>query len=95
MNMPKEKYRNWVTKMSKTRFDLEEDIMSCWQVTEELNLLCEAIGEDPVFKDMAPEHIDKLMNLLLGMKEMNSLKFNKLFNTFSEVCFNPRDISSE
>jgi len=92
MNMLKEKYRNWVTMTSKTRFDLEEDIMSCWQVTDDINLLCEAIGEDPVFKDMNPEHCDKLMNLLLGMREINNLKFNKLFNTFTEVCFNPRDI---
>jgi hypothetical protein len=75
--------------MNKTRFDLEEDIMSCWQVTEELKVVLDALGHDPVFKDMDAAYSDKLMNLLIGMKAMNELKFNKLFNTFSAVCFPP------
>ena len=75
--------------MNKTRFDLEEDIMSCWQVTEELKVILDALGHDPVFIDMDVAYSDKLMNLLIGMRAMNELKFNKLFNTFSAVCFPP------
>ena len=41
--------------MNKTRFDLEEDILSCWQVTEELKVITDALGHDPVFKDMDAE----------------------------------------
>lgn len=75
--------------MKKTRFDLEEDILSCWQVTEELKVILDALGYDPLFKDMDAAYSDKLMNLLIGMRAMNELRFNKLFSTFSEVCFTP------
>jgi len=73
----------------KTRFDLEEDILSCWQVTEELKVILDALEHDSVFQDMEAEYSDKLMNLLIGIRAMNELRFNKLFSTFSEVCFPP------
>lgn len=72
----------------KTRFDLEQDIMACWAVVDDTKAIYEFIGDDPFFKDMKPDHIDTLMNALLGMHSLYDIKFNKLFRTFEEVIRN-------
>ena len=59
-----------------TRFNLEQDIMLCWQVTDDLQMVYSHIMEDPNIDR------DKLANILLGMKELYQLKFEKCFNTF-------------
>lgn len=69
----------------KTRFDLEQEIMSCWQVTDDLNILYEYIGDHPFFTGMKAEHEDKIMNLLLGTKTMYEVKFDRLWQTFETL----------
>lgn len=86
--MLKNEQRNWATKMSKTRFDLEQDIMTCWNVTDDLNMLYEYIGNDPFLASMSSEHTDKLLNLTLGLKELYQLKFDKMWKTFEECVAN-------
>lgn len=59
------------------RFELEQDIMNAWQVVDDINTIyhrSEGLSED------------QMMNLLLGLKELYQLKFEKLFDTF-ENCF--------
>jgi hypothetical protein len=67
--------------MTKDRFDLEQEIMECWNVTRDLQNLydCEELCED-----------DKL-NYLLGVITIYEVKFNKLWNTF-EQCIKDRQI---
>ena len=70
------------------RFTLEQQIMECWQVVDDIDVLYEFIGDDKFFEGMKPEHQDKIMNLLLGMKEMYGLKFDRTFKTFEQCVHN-------
>jgi hypothetical protein len=63
------------------RFDFEQDIMKCWNVTEDIDTLYQMVGDkldgiDPVTQDI-------LMNYLLGLKSIYDAKFEKLFDGFS------------
>ena len=69
----------------KTRFDLDDEIMNCWRVVEDIKQLYEYFGDSPDFKDMPPELSDKIGCLMLGLYRMYDVKFNKLFETFEEV----------
>ena len=60
------------------RFDLEQQIMACWNVTSDIETLFEGVIES----DMTP---DQITNILLGMKQLYELKFDKLFNTFEQL----------
>ena len=64
------------------RFDLEQEIMKCWSVTEDIDNLYyaqESMSEDEV------------QNYLLGLKAIYEVKFNKLWDTF-ESCIKNRQI---
>ena len=58
-------------------FDLEQQIMECWNVCSDIQTL---IDNDEVLNDA-----DRRLNLLIGLKEMYELKFDRMFNTFEEV----------
>jgi hypothetical protein len=60
------------------RFDLEQQIMACWNVTSDIDTLCEGVLES----DMTT---DQIANILLGMKQLYELKFDKMFNTFEAM----------
>jgi hypothetical protein len=61
----------------KNRFDLEQEIMQCWSVVEDIELLREKVldGETELTDD-------ELDNFLLGLKTIYSAKFERLFKTF-------------
>jgi hypothetical protein len=63
------------------RFDLEQHIMKCWNVTEDIDLLNYNVLE----KDMSK---DDISNFLLGLKTIYECKFNNLFDNFSELIEN-------
>lgn len=61
------------------RFDLEQQIMKCWNITEEIQLLNENVLErDKLTKD-------EISNYLLGLSTIYEMKFEKLFDQFSEM----------
>jgi Tat protein secretion system quality control protein TatD with DNase activity len=64
-----------------SRFDLEQEIMKCWNVTEDIDKLYEAVGECGLDQD-------EVLNYLLGLKTIYEVKFNKLFNTFEQCIKN-------
>ena len=64
----------------KTRFDLEQEIMSCWNVTTDLEVIYHA---EHLYEDQ-----DAMMNALLGLKTLYELKFDKLWKTFEECVHN-------
>lgn len=66
------------------RFELEQDIMNAWQVVDDINTIYHR-------SDTLDE--DQMMNLLLGLKELYQLKFEKLFDTF-ERYIEPESKSS-
>jgi archaellum component FlaC len=62
------------------QFDLEQQIMSCWNVTSDIDALFEGVCDhDPALTE------DQISNALLGMRELYELKFNKLFHLFEET----------
>jgi hypothetical protein len=64
--------------MKNTRFDLEQAILDCWGITDDLDVLFEAIMD----KDL---DADKTANIILGLKDLYHLKFEKTFNLFEEM----------
>jgi hypothetical protein len=63
------------------RFDLEQHIMKCWQITDDLDLIATMISET----NMEAEDQDKYMNILIGMKELYNARFNAMFKTFEDM----------
>ena len=72
-------------KEGKDRFDLEEDIMKCWNVTEDLDMVLERVLDSPKFKNIPPELADKIANILIGMKELYEMRFERLWETFESM----------
>lgn len=62
----------------KNRFDLEQEILDCWHITDDLGVLLEEVLEGNPSKD-------EISNILLGLKELYHLKFNRTFNTFETL----------
>jgi hypothetical protein len=61
------------------RFDLEQQILKCWNITEEIQLLNEQVLEnDELTKD-------QISNYLLGLHTIYEMKFDKLFDQFSNM----------
>lgn len=65
------------------RFDLEQAISEVFTTNEELELLLYRIGDSPV----APSE-DELMNMLIGIIELNKVRYEKLWNTFESLVAN-------
>jgi hypothetical protein len=62
--------------MNHKQFDLEQGIMNCWNVCEDMKILAENILESKTVDR------DKVVNILLGMTELYQLKFEKTFSDF-------------
>lgn len=63
----------------KDRFDLEQDIMRCWGIIEDIEALRENMLDGE--REMTTDEID---NYLLGLKALYSVKFERLFDTFED-----------
>lgn len=62
--------------MSKNRFDLEQEIMACWQIVDDLKLVYQT---ESLYIDE-----DEMQNVLLGLTSLYKIKFETLFNTYEE-----------
>ena len=60
-------------------FDLEQEIMNAWRVVDDIDLLYENVTET----DMSTGDI---ANVLLGLKGVYSMRFQKLFDVFEDIC---------
>jgi hypothetical protein len=61
------------------RFDFEQQILKCWNITEEIQLLNEQVLEnDELTKD-------QISNYLLGLHTIYEMKFDKLFTQFENM----------
>jgi hypothetical protein len=58
------------------QFDLEQQIMNCWNITTDLNDVFEELCKGEKMSN------DRMANIVLGMKELYEIKFDKLFRTF-------------
>jgi len=57
--------------MSKDRFEFEQEIISCWNVTDDINMFADR-------EDVTAEHWKALA-------QVYSVKFNSLFETFEAM----------
>lgn len=60
------------------RFDLEQQIMNCWQVCDDIDAVYQVGGNRPMSED-------ELANALLGLKTIYQLKFEILMQTFETM----------
>ena len=61
------------------QFDLEQQILQCWSVCDDLEMLFERVMDGP------PMDTDELSNILLGMKSLYHMKFERCFSTFEDL----------
>jgi hypothetical protein len=64
------------------RFDLEQDIMACWNVVDDLDVFLSRYMDGPEMSE------DEVANVILGIKSLYHLKFNKCFATFEQLLAN-------
>ena len=56
---------------------MEQELLHCWAITEDLKLLakeCEAIED--------PKVADRLQNIVLGLETVYDMRFQEAWNTF-------------
>ena len=63
---------------------VETEIMDCWRVVDDVDVLLEYFGDDEFFIGMNAVHADKIMNLMLGVKELYSVRFERLWRAYEE-----------
>jgi hypothetical protein len=64
------------------RFDLEQNIMQCWNVCDDIQLYLD------MYDNMDE---DQRLNYLIGLKQMYQMKFERLWNGF-ETCVSAQQI---
>jgi hypothetical protein len=62
--------------MNKDRFDLEQEILDCWGVVDDL---------DVIISSEQLELNDDILNILIGLKQLYQLKFERTFATFEQL----------
>ena len=67
--------------MSDIVFDLEQRIMDCWNVTNDIEVVYYQMLDRPT-----PLTEDEIANVLLGLKALYEMKFERLHNAFEDVC---------
>ena len=63
------------------RFDFEQEIMECWNVTTDIRTVSEYLQDAPLEQGRE----DKIANMLIGIEALYEAKFNKLFDMFEEL----------
>ena len=67
------------------RINLENEIMQCWRITDDLDVVANMIADT----DMSPKDMDRLMNVVIGMKELYNVRFSEMFTTFEDMISHP------
>lgn len=65
------------------RFDLEQQILSCWHITDDIGLLHKAVLEGKLDDQELTK--DEISNYLLGLETIYNMKFQELFNTLETL----------
>jgi len=62
--------------MTKTRFDLEQEILDCWGICDDL---------ETVYSNESLDLPDEVVNVLIGLKQLYHMKFERTFATFEQL----------
>ena len=77
-----------MSETDRNRFDLEQDIMNCWSVVDDIKELNRCMLDRRKMTD------DEVSNYLLGIETIYQVKFERLFETFEMLirknAFNDR-----
>lgn len=77
-----------MSETNRDRFDLEQDIMNCWSVVDDIKELHRCMLDRRKMTD------DEVSNYLLGIETIYQVKFERLFETFEMLirknAFNDR-----
>jgi len=60
--------------------DLEEKIMDCWSVCNDIETVFKQIGDGE--REPTP---DEIMNALMGMQQLYKWKFEQLFSKYEDI----------
>ena len=63
------------------RFEFEQQIMECWNVTTDIRVVSEYLMDAP----LEAGREDKIANMLMGIEALYQVKFEKLFRSFEEL----------
>lgn len=63
------------------RFDLEQQIMSCWNICEDIKAIYK-------MTDMRQLSEDELLNAMIGLETIYQMKFEILFDMFERMIKN-------
>ena len=70
---------------TRDRFLLEQMLMDCWHVTDDIDTISEYVGENV---NIPANERDKLMNVLIGMRDLYHLKYDNTMKLFGELIKN-------
>jgi len=77
------------TQKSKTlnmnRFDLEESLGQMAQFTTDIDTIIYAVGDAP-----KPATEDELLNMLIGLKQLHEVRYQKMWDIFEELIKNKK-----
>ena len=65
------------------RFDLEQQILDCWKIIDDIKLLDKNILEGKTEGGNLTQ--DEISNYLLGLESIYELKFSQMFDTFGQL----------
>lgn len=65
--------------MEYSSFDLEQQILACWNVTSDVQTV---LDYTETLHGIPPEQFDQLQNMLVGIVSLYDQKFDKLFALF-------------
>ena len=63
------------------RFEFEQHIMECWNVTTDIRTVSEYLQDAP----LEAGREDKIANMLMGIEALYQVKFEKLFRSFEQM----------
>jgi len=63
------------------RFDFEQQIMACWNVTTDIRTVSEYLLDAPLEEGRE----EKVANMLMGIEALYDAKFDKLFRQFEQL----------
>lgn len=66
-------------------FDLEQQLLECWKVTDDVDMVTKHFIDDPKWAAMDGELADAIMNKYFAIKELYEIKFESVWHTFEEV----------
>lgn len=81
-----------MSETNRDRFDLEQDIMNCWSVVDDIKELNRCMLDRRKLTE------DEVSNYLLGLETIYQVKFERLFETFEMLirknAFNDREVNT-